>query len=113
LLFSATGIADAQNTVTPQQNATSNAAFQNAEATAEPANSDVRILAGCLEKGPGANVYTLHGESPNLWLLRSEGVYLAAYVDETVRITVVKKPDSDGVYFVTDVLSVTITSCIR
>lgn len=116
VLFCAAGIAKAQNTVTPLQSATSYALLQNeydAEVTAEQASSNVRILSGCLDEGATANEYTLYGEFPNSWELRSDSVYLVSYVGETIRITVLKKPSSDGTYLVTDVSSVIMATCVR
>ncbi len=82
-------------------------------AAADQTGANVRVLEGCLVKGPAADEYTLQTEGPNSWELRSDNLYLAAYVDETVRLTVLNKPADDGTYVVTDVSSVILTSCTQ
>ena len=115
LLFCAAGIAKAQNTVTPQQGTASYASLQNyaAEAAAEQTSSNVRSLAGCLTKGSTVNEYTLRGEGLKLWQLTSDSVYLAGYVDKTIRVTVVNSPDRDGIYYVTKLSAVIMSNCVR
>ncbi|HET7185165.1 MAG TPA: DUF5818 domain-containing protein [Terriglobales bacterium] len=46
-----------------------------------------RTLAGCLQKGDGANEFVLTAKDGSTWELRSDNVDLAPHVGHTVKIT--------------------------
>ena len=74
-------------------------------ATADQRAPKVTWLAGCLERGPGADQYTLHG--PRFAMvgpLKSDSFHLQAFLDTEVRVAVVKSTESDGTLTVTDLI---------
>jgi hypothetical protein len=73
-------------------------------ATAGQRAQEVTWLAGCLERGPGADQYALHGPRLQWWELRSDSVNLRAFVGTEVRVAVVKSTESDGTVTVTDLI---------
>jgi hypothetical protein len=87
----------AQNTMTtPNGNA--------GPATAGQRAPEVTWLAGCLERGPGADQYALHGPRLQWWDLESDSINLRAFVDTEVRVAVVKSTENDGTLTVTDLI---------
>ena len=87
----------AQNTITtPNGN--------SGPATAGQRAPEVTWLPGCLERGPGADQYALHGPRLQWWELRSHSVNLRAFVGTEVRVAVVKSTESDGSLPVTDLI---------
>ena len=109
LLLCTAGAAKAQDTLAPSHSGSSYASSRSDYNDA----SNVRTLAGCLEKGSSANEYSLRGEGLKSWQLTSDSVYLAGYLDDTIRVTVLSRPESDGTYVVTAVTAVVMTSCVR
>ena len=87
----------AQNTMT-----TTNG--NSGPATAGQRAPEVTWLAGCLERGPGADQYALHGPSLQWWELKSASVNLRAFVDTEVMVAVVKSTENDGTLTVTDLI---------
>ena len=53
-------------------------------------------LFGCLERGSGANEYSLMGQGANWWELKSTSIDLGAYLDQTVMIAALPTPNPDG-----------------
>ena len=87
----------AQNTMTtPNGN--------SGPATAGQRAPEVTWLAGCLERGPGADQYALHGSRLQWWELKSDSVHLRAFLDTEVRVAVVKSTENDGTLTVTDLI---------
>jgi hypothetical protein len=88
----------AQNTMTtPNGN--------SGPATADQRAPEVTWLAGCLERGPGADQYALHGASSQWWApLKSDSFHLQAFLDTEVRVAVVKSTENDGTLTVTDLI---------
>ena len=109
LIVSLAAVAPAQDTASTQPSATAtstqndyNTATDNtynsgAPDTSNPApdasspapntsNPNVRTLSGCLQRGAGANEYTLYGYNANSWELVSNSVDLAAHVGQAVEI---------------------------
>ncbi len=116
MMLCAAGIGNAQNTVTPRQRAASYASLQNdynGEVTAEQVSSNPTVLVGCLDRGPGANEYTLYGEFPNIWEVKSDSIALEAYVGQTIRVIALKRSAGDRIYLVTDVPLVVMTTCMQ
>lgn len=56
------------------------------------ATSKLRTLSGCLQRGAGANEYTLYGYNANSWEVVSNTVDLAAHVGQAVEITYISQP---------------------
>ena len=79
-------------------------------ATADQRAPEVTWLAGCLERGPGADQYALHDPRLQWWELKSDSVNLRVYRDEEVRVAVTKSTANDGTLTVTD-LAVVSPSC--
>ena len=80
-------------------------------ATDDQRGPKLTVLAGCLERGSGADEYALRGPRMQWWELKSDSVDLGIFRDEEVRVTAVKSPDNDGTLTVTDVFLVS-TSCV-
>jgi hypothetical protein len=102
LLFPAAAIANAQD----QPGVT-----QNGNNPANQDGSEMVQIAGCLERGPAADQYTLHSEGPQSSELRSHSVSLSVHLDQQVIVTVLKSTYDDGVVTVID-LRMDSTSCI-
>ena len=97
-LVAGMGIAGfAQNTMTTPSSNTG-------PATADQRAPKVTWLAGCLERGPGADQYTLHGPRLQSWELKSGSFNLPAFLDTEVRLAVVKSTESDDTLTVTDLI---------
>jgi hypothetical protein len=79
-------------------------------ATAGQRAQEVTWLAGCLERGPGADQYALHGPRLQWWELKSDSVNLRLYLDEEVRVAFAKSTANDGALTVTD-LAIVSPSC--
>ncbi len=77
-----------------------------APATGDQIGSKPTVLAGCLERGSGADEYALYGPRVQWWELKSDSVDLEALLNEEVSVTVVKSPEDDGTLTVTDVVRV-------
>ena len=74
-------------------------------ATADQRAPEVTWLAGCLERGPAADRYALHGPKSQWWELKSDSVNLRAFVGTEVRVAaVVKSTENDGTLTVTDLI---------
>ncbi len=74
-------------------------------ATADQRAPEVTWLSGCLERGPGAGQYALHGASSQWWApLKSDSFHLQAFLDTEVRVAVVKSTENDGTLTVTDLI---------
>ena len=87
----------AQNTMTtPNGN--------SSPATADQRAPEVTWLAGCLERGTGADQYALHGPTLQWGELKSDSVNLRAFLDTEVRVAVVKSTKNDGTLTVTDLI---------
>ena len=89
----------AQNTMTTPNGNT-------CPATADQRAPEVTWLAGCLERGSGADQYSLRGAMVQWWELESDSVNLGVFLNEEVRIAVVKSPENDGTLTVTDLVVV-------
>lgn len=63
-------------------------------------NGFVRLY-GCLERGSGAEEYSLKGQGANWWELKSTSIDLGAYLDQTVMIAALPTPNPDGTLNVT------------
>ena len=70
--------------------------------TAAQRAPEVTVLAACLGPGPGVDQYALHGSRLQRWELKSDSVNLRVYLDEEVRVAVVKSTENDGTLTVTD-----------
>ena len=96
----------AQNTMTtPNGN--------SGPATADQRAPEVTWLAGCLERGPGADQYALHGPRLQWWELKSDSVNLRAFLDAEVRVAVVKSTENDGTLTVTDLILLSLSCASR
>ena len=94
----------AQNTITtPNGN--------NASATGDHRSPEVTVLAGCLERGSGADEYALFGQMVQWWELKSDGINLEVFLDKEVMVAVVKSPENDGTLTVTN-LAIVSPSCV-
>ena len=82
----------------------------SALATADQRDPKPTVLAGCLERGSGADEYALRGPRLHWWELKSDRVDLNLFLDEEVRLTVVKSPENDATLTVTD-LTLVSSSC--
>lgn len=92
----------AQNTRTPKT--------YSASTTGDQRTPEATVLAGCLEKGSGADEYALHGPRMQWWELQSDSVDLDVFLNKDVKVTVVRSPANDGTLTVTD-LTVVSSSC--
>ena len=88
------------------QNTTTTPSGNSGPATADQRAPEVTWLAGCLERGPGADQYALHGPRLQWWELKSDSVNLRAFLDTEVRVAVVKSTENDGTLTVTDLILV-------
>jgi hypothetical protein len=96
----------AQNTMTtPNDN--------SGPVTADQRAPEVTWLAGCLERGPGADQYALHGPRLQWWELKSDGFNLSAFLDTEVRVAVVKSTENDGTLTMTDLILVSLSCASR
>jgi hypothetical protein len=82
----------------------------NSPSTADQGSSQVVVLAGCLERGPGAGEYSLFGQGLHWWQLKSDSVNLALFLNLEVEVSALKSPSDDGTFTVTD-LTLVSTSC--
>ena len=82
-------------------------------ATADQRAPKVTWLAGCLERGPGADQYTLHGTRLQRLDPKSDRFHLAAFLDTEVRVAVVKSTESDDTLSVTDLILMSPTCASR
>ena len=98
-------------TVGYAQNTTTTSNGNIASATGDQRGPKVIVLAGCLERGSGADEYTLFGQMVQWWELKSYSVDLGVYLDKEVRVAVVKSPENDGTLTVTDLVVVS-TNCV-
>ena len=78
----------------------------SAPATADQIGSKPTVLAGCLERGSGADEYALLGQRTHWWELKSDSVNLEVFLNQEVSVTVVKSPEDDGTLTVTDLVRV-------
>src|SRR5271167_3171889 len=90
LLVSTAKMANAQNTTAAQGD-------NNAPTTADQGSPKIVVLAGCLERGSGADEYTLLCPTLHWWELKSESVDLGAHLYQMVTVTAVKAGDDEGV----------------
>ena len=100
-------------TVGHAQNTTTTPYGNSAPATADQIGPKPTVLAGCLERGPGADQYALHGPSLRRWEFKSDSVNLRAFLDTEVRVTVVKSTQNDGILTVTDLIPVSLSCASR
>ena len=73
------------------------------------AEARIVVLTGCLDRGPGADEYTLY-VGADLWELTSSGVDLSTHLDQTVIVTAVATNDTRGPLKVID-LRIETPSC--
>src|SRR5271157_5912178 len=92
------------------QNKTTTLDGNSAPATADQRATDATVLAGCLGRGSGADQYALRGPRVQWWELKSDSVNLRVFLDEEVRVAVVKSPENGGTLTVTD-LAIVSPSC--
>jgi hypothetical protein len=85
-------------------------------ATAQPSTpapdqsgSNLVTLAGCLERGSGADEFALHGQTADSWELKSDSVPLMYFIEEEVIVTATKPQTPEGTYTVTALRIVTPT----
>ena len=87
------------------QNTMTTANGNGGPTTADQRSPEVTWLAGCLERGSGADQYALHGPSSQLWApLKSDSFNLQAFLDAEVKVAVVKSSENDGTLTVTDLI---------
>jgi len=98
-------------TVGYAQNTTTTPYLGSAPATGDQRAPEATVLAGCLGRGSGADEYALLGPRVQWWELKSDSVDLGLFLDEEVRVTVVKSPENDGTVTVTDLVVVS-PSCV-
>ena len=96
----------AQNTMTTPNGNTG-------AATADQHAAKVTWLAGCLERGPGAGQYILHGTRLQRLDPKSDRFHLTAFLDTEVRVAVVESTESDDTFFVTDLILMSPTCASR
>lgn len=70
----------------------------------------VVMLSGCLDRGAGANEYSLHGANLASWELKSYSVNLDSHLYQTVTVIAVKSGDASGTLSVID-LRIDTPSC--
>ena len=104
LLVGASGMGNAQ---TP---AIQNININTGAATTSQDNSNVVVLSGCLERGPGAGEYRLFGKNLHSWVLKSDNIYLEGFLAEEVKVAALETPNQDGTLTVIDLLVLT-SSC--
>jgi hypothetical protein len=108
----AAGLVAGIATVGYAQNTTTTPYVNSAPATADQICPKPTVLAaGCLRRGPGAYHYALRGPRLQRWELTSDSVDLEVFLDEEVRVAVVKSPENDGTLTVTDLVVVS-PSCV-
>ena len=100
-------------TVGYAQNTTTTPYGNSAPATTDQIGPKPTVLAGCLERGPGADQYALRGPSLQWWEFKSDSVNLRAFLDTEVRVTVVKSTQNDGTLTVTDLILVSLSCASR
>jgi len=93
----------AQDTATTQQNT-------NSSVSATPADAKTIVLSGCLDRGPGADEYSLHAKTATSWALKSDSIDLNAYLDQTVTVIAMKSGDPYGTLNVIDI-KIILPSC--
>jgi len=98
-------------TVGYAQNTTTTSNGNIASATGDQRGPQVTVLAGCLERGSGADEYTLFGQMVQWWELKSDGFNLEVFLDKEVMVAVVKSPKNDGTLTVTN-LALVSPSCL-
>jgi len=98
-------------TVGYAQNTTTTPHGNSAPATADQIGPKPTVLAGCLERGSGADQYALFGQRVQWWELKSDSVNLGFFLNEEVRVAVAKSPENDGTLTVTDLVVVS-PSCV-
>jgi hypothetical protein len=98
-------------TVGYAQNTTTTPNGNIASATGGQRGPEMTVLAGCLERGSGADEYALFGQMVQWWELKSDGVDLGVFLDKEVMVAVVKSPKNDGTLTVTN-LAVVSPSCV-
>ena len=86
----------AQEAATTQQST-------NSSMSASPADAKTIALSGCLDRGPGADEYSLHVKTATSWELKSDNLNLDAYLDETVTVIAVTSGDPYGTLNVIDI----------
>ena len=87
----------AQNTMTTPNGDTG-------AATVDQRAPKVTWLAGCLERGPGADQYTLHGTRLQRLDPKSDRFHLTTFLDTEVMMAVVESTESDDTLTVTDLI---------
>lgn len=102
-LVSISMLAHAENKASVQPNS-------NSELTTSPADARTVVLSGCLDRGSGADEFSLHGASANSWELKSDSINLGSYLNQTVTVLAVESGDAFGTLNVID-LRVSFNSC--
>lgn len=95
------------------QNTTTILKGNSGPARADQRAPEVTWLAGCLERGPGADQYALHGPGLQWWALKSDRFNLRAFLDTEVRVAVVKSTENDGTLTVTDLILLSLSCASR
>jgi len=93
------------NMTTPTDNTGAAAADQRAP--------KVTWLAGCLERGPGADQYILRGTRLQRLDPKSDRFHLTAFLDTEVMVAVVKSTEKDDTFSVTDLILMSPTCASR